>query len=275
MPLRIAHLTDIHVQPEKNAAQGFEACLIHCQSQQPDLILTGGDLVMDTMHQDRARVDAQWALFHDVLNANLSTPIEYCIGNHDVWGWSDRDTLQHEAGFGKQRVMEELELATPYRSFDQGGWHFVVLDSTHPVEGNGYTAKLDDEQFEWLADDLARTTAPTLVLSHIPILAACAYFDGDNEQSGNWHVPGAWMHIDARRLKDLFLGHPQVKVCISGHIHLEDRVEYNGVTYLCNGAVCGGWWKGSYQECPPGYAMMDLNEDGTFAQRYGPWSAVS
>ncbi len=268
MPLRIAHLTDIHVQPEKHAAQGFEACLIHCQSQRPDLILTGGDLVMDTMHQDRARVDAQWALFHAVLNANLSTPIEHCIGNHDVWGWSDRDTLQLEAGFGKQRVMEELELATPYRSFDQGGWHFVVLDSTHPVEGDGYTAKLDEVQFEWFADDLALTTLPTLVLSHIPILAACAYFDGDNEHSGNWHVPGAWMHIDARRLKDLFLGHPQVKVCISGHIHLEDRVEYNGVTYLCNGAVCGGWWKGSYQECPPGYAMMDLNEDGSFTQRY-------
>lgn len=66
--LRIAHLTDIHVQPERQAAEGFEACLVHCQSQpdRPDVIFGGGDLVMDALGADRSRVDQQWSLFGNV-----------------------------------------------------------------------------------------------------------------------------------------------------------------------------------------------------------------
>jgi 3',5'-cyclic-AMP phosphodiesterase len=67
-------------------------------------------------------------------------------------------------------------------------------------------------------------------------------FDGDNEKSGDWVIPGAWVHIDARRIVELFHQHKNVKLCLSGHIHLFDRVLYNGVTYICDGAVCGRWW---------------------------------
>jgi hypothetical protein len=148
----------------------------------------------------------------------------------------------------------------------------VILDSTHPREGDkkGYVAKLDDEQFDWLAKDLAAVDArtPVIVVSHIPILCACAFLDGENEKSGDWRVPGAWMHIDARRIKDLFLKHANVKLCLTGHVHLWDRVEYNGVAYVCNGAVCGGWWKGFYQETPEGYGIVDLFHDGTFDVAY-------
>jgi hypothetical protein len=76
------------------------------------------------------------------------------------------------------------------------------------------------------------------------------------------------MHIDARRLKTLFLDHPNVKLCLSGHIHLRDSVMYNGVTYACNGAVCGNWWRGAYQETQPGYALVDLWNDGSFRVDY-------
>jgi 3',5'-cyclic-AMP phosphodiesterase len=76
------------------------------------------------------------------------------------------------------------------------------------------------------------------------------------------------MHADARRIKDLFLKHPNVKLCLSGHIHLRDSLEYNGVTYACNGAVCGNWWQGNYQETKPGYAIVDLWNDGTHKIEY-------
>ncbi|MGQ9650788.1 MAG: hypothetical protein ACUVXJ_11815 [Phycisphaerae bacterium] len=59
-----------------------------------------------------------------------------------------------------------------------------------------------------------------------------------------------------------------MKVCLSGHVHLIDRVDYLGVSYLCNGAVCGGWWEGPYQECDAGYALVDLYDDGSFEKRY-------
>jgi hypothetical protein len=81
-------------------------------------------------------------------------------------------------------------------------------------------------------------------------------------------VPGAWLHLDARRIKDLFHRHLQVKLCLSGHIHLVDRVDYLGVTYCCSGAVSGGWWDGPCQEFPNGYGLVTLYNDGSFDNRY-------
>lgn len=279
--LRIAHLTDIHVQPERKADQGLITCLHHVQNLKdpPDVIFNGGDMVMDSLGADEARMRVQWDLLMRILKNECSLPVEHCIGNHDVWGWDRKKSpaTGKEPLYGKKWALETLALERPYRSFDRAGWHVVVLDSTHSSDRGSYTARLDDEQFEWFAADLASVPAstPVLVLSHIPILAACAYLDGDNEETGDWVVPGAWMHIDARRIKDLFLKHPNVKVCLSGHIHLVDRVDYLGVAYLCNGAVCGGWWKGPYQECDCGYALVDLYDDGAFDHQYVKYGWVA
>ena len=77
------------------------------------------------------------------------------------------------------------------------------------------------------------------------------------------------MHTDWRELKALFGHHPHVKVAVSGHLHLVDRVDYAGVSYLCDGAVSGGWWKQDHAgEGQPGYALIDLYPDGRFDRQY-------
>lgn len=269
--LRIAHLTDMHVQPEKGAQAGFEKGLEECQKHSPDVIFIGGDMIMDSLGSDLDRALAQWKLFEAGTKASSGVPVRHALGNHDVWGWNNIDKYQSHAMFGKQLAQDRLELAKPYYAFEQAGWKFIVLDSTHrKAEGGGYTAKLDEDQFGWLQDQLANTKKemPVLVLSHIPLFCACAMLDGDNEKSGNWQVPGAWTHIDFRRIKDLFQKHPNVKVALSGHIHLADRVDYLGVSYFCNGAVSGGWWGGKYQEFGNSYAIVDLFEDGSFKNDY-------
>jgi 3',5'-cyclic-AMP phosphodiesterase len=272
--LRIAHLTDMHVMPDGalgvNAESGFAKALEAAQSlaRKPDLILQGGDAIMDALRTGKGDVTAQWAAFKRTLE-KVKTPIHHAIGNHDCWTGpgSAGDPLK-----GKAWALQQLGLKKPYYSFDSGAWHFVVLDSTNleTKTTKEYSARLDEAQFKWLEADLKSVskTKPVLVLSHIPILAVCAYFDGDNEKSGDWLVPGAWMHNDARRIKDLFLKHPNVKLCLSGHIHLRDSLEYNGVTYACNGAVCGNWWQGNYQETKPGYAIVDLWNDGSHKIEY-------
>jgi Icc protein len=234
--LRLAHMTDIHVQPERWADKGLAACLHHVQDLKdgPGLIITGGDTVMDSFGQRSERTTTQWELFHKIMKAECSLPLRSCIGNHDVWGWNKTDskTTGDEPLWGKKRAVDELRLPGRFYSFDQAGWHFVILDSTHTDGGNGYIARMDKEQYEWLCADLTKASrTPTLLVSHQPILAAAAFFDGDHERSGNWEVPAALMHIDARRLKDLFNKHPNVKLCLSGHLHLVDRADYCGVTY--------------------------------------------
>lgn len=273
--LRLAHLTDIHVQPELNAAAGMARALQHAQNLQdkPEIIFNGGDAIMDALGADKARTQTQWQLWQSVLQNECSLPIVHCIGNHDVWGWKAKNpAISSEQLYGKQWAMQEFGLSSRYYGFDRAGWHFIVLDSTHFLPG-GYIAKLDDEQFEWLQDDLNRTpgTTPICVLSHIPIMCFCAFFDGENEASGDWKIPGAWMHIDARRIKDVFKQHSNIKLCLSGHIHLQDEVEYLGVKYLCNGAVSGNWWEGAYQEFPPAYVVVDLFDDGSSASEYIPY----
>jgi 3',5'-cyclic-AMP phosphodiesterase len=276
--LRLAHLTDAHLQPEKGAEEGMAMCLRHAQGQKPDLILQGGDAVMEVLNCDAARARAQADVWQRVIKAECSTPIEHCIGNHDVWGVDKvkSKTTGRERNWGKQWAMDLYGLSARYRTFDRAGWRFIVLDSTFITE-RGYTAKLDPEQFAWLKRTLETTdkSMPVLVLSHIPILTVTAYFDGDNEKTGDWVVPGAWMHIDARAIKNLFYKHPNVKVCLSGHIHLVDRVDYLGVGYVCNGAVCASWWGGRNQECREGYGLVDLFDDGTFENRYVEYGWVA
>lgn len=266
--LRLAHLTDIHVLPERGAPEGMSTCLRQVQSEsKPDLILFGGDNLMNVDgEKGAAHAKVQLDVWKQVVGKELSVPSRLAIGNHDV--------LANKPDAGKRWACDAFELPGRYYAFDQAGWKFIVLDSTAPNQ-SGYKGKLDEDQFGWLQDQLANTPAsmPTLILTHIPIICACALFDGDNEKSGNWEIPGAWVHIDARRIKDLFCKHPQVKLALSGHIHLVDRVDYLGVSYLCNGAVSGGWWKGPNQECENGYGVVDLFADGSFAARYitYPW----
>ena len=179
--------------------------------------------------------------------------------------------------YGKKYALEMMKLSSRYRSFNMNGWHFIILDSTHVNDdGTWYVAKLDEEQMDWLQKDLSNVppSTPILVVSHIPILAGCVFYDGENLKDKNWTIPGSWMHVDSVELVSLFNRHPNVKACLSGHIHLLDRVEYNNVNYFCNGAVSGNWWDGDYHETKAGYALMDLFDDGTIERKYVPYKEV-
>jgi 3',5'-cyclic AMP phosphodiesterase CpdA len=273
--LRVAHLTDLHVQPERKAAEGMTACLHHVQElkDKPQLILTGGDSIMDSFAADDARTKLQWDIWHKVLKDECSLPVRSAIGNHDIWGWNKPSSKAtgNEPNYGKLRSTEMLGIDNRYYTFSQGGWQFVVLDSTqhHPENPDAYTAHVDEEQFDWLARTLRNTpkTTPVLVLSHIPIVSASAILWAE-QKDHNFQLGGGLMHTDCVKLKDLFAQHPNVKVCLSGHLHLVDRTDYNGVSYLCNGAVSGGWWKGRHKDCDEGYAVLDLYDDGSFDCEY-------
>jgi 3',5'-cyclic-AMP phosphodiesterase len=268
--LRIAHLTDVHVQPLVGAAKGFQKCLHHVQNMadKPDLIINGGDAIMEAHGRSQSSVRRQWTLYQDILRDENALPILNCIGNHDIWV---KDETLTAFGAGRQWAMDELKLSRRYYSLDRNGWHIVVLDSVQPkTDGSWYTACLDEEQFSWLADDLKATpaTTPVLVVSHVPILAACVFFDGKRFSGENWSVPSRWMHSDTVRITSLFREHPNVKAALSGHIHLVDRVDYGGVSYYCNGAVSGAWWFGTYHHTAAGYAVVDLYDDGTVRNTY-------
>lgn len=267
--MRIVHMTDPHLDSGNNQEKWTRFCIRQVQSldDPPDMIFNGGDTINDALRQSEESVSAQWNIWNSIKQ-EISIPIVHCIGNHDVWGINE---AKGDTRYAKAWAVKEYGLENRFYDFEKAGWHFIVLDSTHPKEDGGwYTAKLDKEQYQWLKGRLESipSARPVFIFSHIPILSAAAFFDGDNESTGDWQIPGAWVHIDARRIVELFHKYPNVKLGISGHIHLLDEVEYNDVTYYCNGAVSGNWWKGDYHQTSAGYALINLYEDGSFEREY-------
>lgn len=274
--LRIAHLTDTHVQPELRAAEGLTACLRHVNAldDRPDLILTGGDHIMDAFKQPRERTSAQWALWKSAIQNENSIPIRSCLGNHDVWGWNHEKsgTTGKELEYGKNWASDILGLARPYHSFARAGWHFIALDSVQPSRHPGeFSAFVDDEQFDWLSRELAQVpkTTPILLWSHIPIVSAVVNHLAVREtiHDNSWLEAGH-VHADSVKLVALFARHPNLKVCLAGHLHRIEHVEVKGIQYYCNGAVSGKWWKGANDGYPEGYALVDLYDDGHHEVRY-------
>ena len=85
--MRVAHLTDIHVQADKIAEEGMARALQSVQQLNPkaDFVINGGDAIMDALERSRDEVKQQWAVFKNILKAENTLPTFHVIGNHDVW----------------------------------------------------------------------------------------------------------------------------------------------------------------------------------------------
>ena len=92
--VRFAHFTDIHLDPKRNAPEGLTAALHHAQSlpDKPDMIITGGDNIMDSLGADDNWTEVQYKLLKKVFAEECKLPVKFCVGNHDVWGWDKKNS---------------------------------------------------------------------------------------------------------------------------------------------------------------------------------------
>lgn len=170
---------------------------------------------------------------------------------------------------------DRFDLERTYYRFDHAGWRFYVLDDIQPTADNRYQAYLDDAQRDWLEKDLSEKPAemPAVVVCHIPILSVTVIDTSGpaglyREKESEYYIPRTQMCRDAMSLVHLFARH-NVRLALSGHTHRMDRVEYRGVTFICAGAVCGGWWRErAYRGFPAGFSVIDLHPDGAFDFRF-------
>jgi Icc protein len=268
-PLRFAFMSDFHIKPGKVQEEGTAKALHHVQllNDKPEFIINGGDAIMDALAVDKVKTKEQFDLFNTALKQENSLPIYHCIGNHDVWGWFIKENRpEKDPGYGKAWVVEEFNMPKRYYSFTKGRWHFIVLDSTQNNPAGGYIALVDEEQLAWLKTELQNVPSSTHIclVSHIPILSICAgLFFNKTEANGDLKIQRNLMHSDFLTLNSIFLKYPNIKAAISGHIHMQDEVNYNGITYYCNGAVSGNWWGGAFNGFDPAYAVFEFYEDGS------------
>lgn len=274
--LRLAHLTDIHVSPERVAEFGMAASLnaVNALKEKPAFIMNGGDAIMNAASLTKEAIREQWQSYHKIIKSDNNLPLYNCIGNHDLYGFLLPSADHAES---KKWATDEYQLAKPYYSFGQGKWHFIVLDSIHGRKSiPGYYGKLDEEQMDWLKRELDSVPASTFIciVSHIPILAICSMFDRDITNMRKMTISDSNMHADSDELIELFYRHKNVRACLSGHIHMIDYVNYLGVEYFCNGAVAGNWWKGNYQHFAPSFSVMNFYDSGAVTREvhYYNWN---
>jgi 3',5'-cyclic AMP phosphodiesterase CpdA len=266
--LQVAFLSDVHVKPTAAAEAGMRKAFRHVNSlkQKPDFIINGGDAIMDAMASNKAKTQAQWDVWNKVLNSENHLPVYHVIGNHDAWGWQVKDeSIKTDPLYDKGWVLQQHNMPGRYYSFTQKNWKFIVLDSAHENNG-GYISRIDEPQYAWLERELKDTSSNQHIclLSHIPIVSFCAaMFQDENQPNGDWRISRALLHTDSRKLTQLFTGYTNIRCALSGHIHLQDAVEYQGIKYYCNGAVCGNWWGGAFKGFEPAYALFKFRKDGS------------
>lgn len=263
---RFVFLTDPHVQPERGAVDGTRQCFEQVNARQPEFVITGGDLIMDALEVGSDRLKVQWDLWDECLKS-LQPPVHHTIGNHDVCGWSAKAVIKPgDAAYGKQFFAERYGRGRTYHSFDHQGWHFVILDSIgQDPETLNYKGWIDAAQLEWLKADLeqAGRRTPTVLVTHIPFFSI-------------WHqaLKGPQFALDAKALVgNVFefrnwMKNYNIRLVLSGHGHLLERIELGGVTYLQGGAVSGLWWKGPVNGDPEGFVEVECRSDGSFQTQH-------
>lgn len=239
MSLRVLQLTDTHLTADAAGTllgmpphETLRRVVAAARTEAPDLVLHTGDLVQD-------RTPAAYAALGPLLRP-LEAPCYWIPGNHDA------EPMMGAALSGAP--------FRPRRSFEAGGWRFLLLNSAVPGKVHG---RLSARTLQWLDAQLtAHADAPTLIaLHHAPVPVDAA-----------WLAPLNLQHPE--RLRARVDTHPQVRLVLFGHIHqaLDARWE-QAALYGCP-STC-------FQFAPhtetfaldaaaPGYRRLTLHPDGTF-----------
>ena len=231
-------LTDIHLKPEMSAPEGFQKAIDTVNSLAPDFVLTGGDLVMDVLDQTYGRSDSVYRLYSE-MSEGFDMPVFNTIGNHEVYGWHrDEEGIEQHPEFGKKMYMKHF--GRRYYSFNHKGWHFMVLDGMYRAENGHYKGRIDDEQIQWIKEDLAKTSklTPIAISTHIPFVTSQTQL-----AKGALEATPAYLAIENNREVLMLFWEHKLKLVLQGHLHyLEDIHVNNQIHFITGGAVSGKWW---------------------------------
>ena len=219
--LTIGLVTDLHFGPEArwqgklrklthqagDLARGFVRAMN--EAVKPDLVVNLGDDIED---ESREADLERYGQCQSILRT-AHAPLVNVAGNHDIIHMN-REDLSHFW----QRT------GPLYYSFDQAGWHFVVL---HTIEKQDVEVRVPETQLEWLRADLAAGTAPAIVLMHH------SASEQDVEDSRWWpgraHMALVKERAEVRRALE---ESRRVRAVFNGHLHWNHLDVIAGIPYV-------------------------------------------
>ena len=253
--LRFVFMTDIHIQSELNAKEGTLEAIKKINELGPDFVLTGGDNIMDALRQNYERSDSLFTILKSTMSA-VEYPLYYTIGNHDVFGLSVKSgvDISHKE-FGK--ALYERRISKRYYSFDVKNWHFISLDAIGMnLKTRKYYGYIDDEQMEWLKQDLIKTgtKTPIAVITHIPLRTIYSQVYASPVKA----TDSAEVIVNANKVLEVFNEY-NLKLVMQGHMHFIEDINYKNVRYVTGGAVSANWWQGPLDGMEEGFMFFDID----------------
>lgn len=264
-------MTDMHITNERHALEGFQQAIDTINKLAPGFVLTGGDNIMDALGQTYGKSDSLYNMYEEAAKG-FNMPVYTTMGNHEVFGLYEKSGIDpsHEK-YGKK--LYENRLAKRYYSFDFKNWHFVVLDGIGFTEDRHYYGFVDQEQLEWLKQDLAKTgkETPVAVSIHIPLLSVGSQImEGPTKALSRGSVI-----TNAHEVIDV-LEQYNTKLVLQGHLHFLEDINYNGIHYITGGAVSAQWWNGPRFGMEEGFLKIDVSgEDFSWKYVDFGWDAAS
>ena len=268
---RFVFMTDIHVQPERRAGEGFKSAIQAVNGLAPDFVITGGDLIMDALQTPEARVDSLYTLYQN-LSAAFKMPVYNTLGNHEVFGLYEASGISPaNPAYGKQMFRRRLGGGKTYYSFDYKNWHFIILDGIGFTAERRYYGHVDSLQLDWLKTDIAavKPATPIVLSTHIPLFSIYGQM-----KNGPTYAMGAGSVItNALDVMQILAGH-NLKLVLQGHLHVLEEIRYGNTTFLTGGAVSGAWWKGSRDGTPEGFLLVKVKgTDFSWTYKTYGWQA--
>ena len=175
-PMKVLHLSDIHMAPGQRAKQEW---LRGLAALEPDLVINTGD---NLAHDRSVPVVA------DALGGLLDVPGAYVLGSNDYWVPTMRNPLLYLLPDTGKRHTSGRQLPWPDLKdrFDAAGW-VDLTNGFGALEVGGTSiafAGVDDPHLEY--DDLARVAGPAdreadlrLAVTHAPYLRVLDQFAAD------------------------------------------------------------------------------------------------
>lgn len=247
-------MTDLHIQPERHAAEGVAQAIDTAMTFSPDFILTGGDLIYDALEKGYGRADSLYRLYEETTQRSR-VPIHNTMGNHEIFGLyasSGVDTAHPE--YGKR--MYEKRIGPRCHSFHHKGWHFIILDSVSETEERNYVGRVDSAQIAWLKNDLdsLNPDVPIVVATHIPFITSMTQLRMGSLEPNSEHA----VIRNSKEVLELF-AERNLKLVLQGHLHfLEDLFVMDKTHFLTGGAVSARWWRGPRDGLEEGFVVIHV-----------------
>jgi len=179
----------------------------------PDVTVEMGDRISDT----DAAMDRQFAKEIGAALRKIPGEVHHLVGNHDL---AELSLSENE---------DALQCSLLSNSLDKNGRHLVFWNTNPKLDiEKGFA--LAPEDLDWLRQDLAATSLPTVIFTHLPL--------DNGSMKGNFYFEKVYPHhagypeYQGEALRDVIERSGKVILCMNGHAHWNAYHCIDGIHYV-------------------------------------------